>query len=282
MNASLEDVRDARRGQRNSGRIPSGRHRIATAGRPVRDAGARGDHVTGKTPHAARQAEPSAALRTYEVGDTRSLALVASLCAANRARRGGGSSGSGGGGSPRTGLFSDEELRRLETDHTEGLTSSQIVDLFSTRGLRFSEATFRKYVQLGLVPRSKRIGRKGKHRGSLGVYPAKAVRRINAVRRLMDDGRTIEEIQAEVLRFGDLLETLEEGLADLFGRFEVEIEAPRFDAKTKKTFKRDLGEARRSADELLKRLDDLSSRVGRPTDESFGGSGAAGSAEELL
>ena len=238
--------------------------------------------MTGKTPQAARGAEPSATLRSYELGDTRSLALVASLVAANRARRGGGSSGSGSGGSPRKGLFSDDELRQIETDHAEGLTASQIVDLFSGRGLRFSEATFRKYVQLNLVPRSRRVGRKGKHRGSLGVYPAKAVRRINAVRRMMDEGRTIEEIQVELLRFGDFLETLEDGLADLFSRFETEIEAPRFDSKARKSLKRDLGDARRTADDLLKRLDDLSSRVGRPSDESFGGTGAAGSAEELL
>lgn len=239
--------------------------------------------MTGKTRQLTHGGEPSVVLRSYDAGDTRALALVASLVADHRVRRGGGASGSGGsGGSSRVGLFSDEELRRIETDHPEGLTAVQIVDLFSGRGLRFSEATFRKYVQLGLVPRSRRIGRKGKHRGSLGVYPAKAVRRINAVRRLMDDGRTIEEIQTELLRFGDVLETLEEGLIDLFHRFETEIDLPRFDTKAKKSLKRDLGEARRSADDLLKRLDDLSHRVGRPRDEDFGGTGAAGSAEELL
>jgi hypothetical protein len=230
-----------------------------------------------------REAAPTTALRSVEVGDTRSLALVASLIAANRARRGGGASGSGGSsGSSRKGLFSDEELRALEQEHPEGLTAAQIVDFFSGRGMRFSEATFRKYVQLGLVPRSRRVGRKGKHRGSLGVYPAKAVRRINGVRRLMDEGRTIEEIQAELLRFGDLLETLEEGLTALFHRFESEIEAPRFDARARKSLKRDLAEARSTADDLLKRLDDLSHRVGRRADESFGGPGAAGTAEELL
>lgn len=230
-----------------------------------------------------REAEPTAALRSVDDGDTRSIALVASLIAANRARRGGGSSGSGGsGGSSRRGLFSDEELRQLEEEHREGLTAAQIVDCFAGRGMRFSEATFRKYVQLGLVPRSRRVGRKGKHRGSLGVYPAKAVRHINGVRRLMDEGRTIEEIQAEMLRFGDLLETLEEGLADLLGRFEGEIEAPRFDARAKKSLKRDLAEARSTADDLLKRLDDLSHRFARRSDDSFGGSGAAGTAEELL
>ena len=249
----------------------------------MRHLAARGNDVTGKTPLAAEEKGATASLRSYEGADTRSLARVASLVAANRARRAGGASGGGAqGDSTRRGLFTDEELRALEIENAEGLTAAQIVDYFAGRGLKFSEATFRKYVQLGLVPRSKRVGRKGKHRGSLGVYPAKAVRRINAVRRMMDDGRTIEEIQVEVLRFGDLLETLEEGLADLFGRFEVEIEAPRFDAKLRKGFKRDLGEARRTADELLKRLDDLSSRVGKPGDDEFGGSGAAGSAEELL
>ena len=186
-------------------------------------------------------------------------------------------------GAPAASIVIDPALlSQLERSHPDGLTSAEILDLFARHGVPFSEASLRKYVQLGLLPRSVRIGRKGKHRGSLGVYPAKAVRRINAVRRMMDDGRTIEEIQAEVLRFGDLLETLEEGLADLFGRFEVEIEAPRFDAKLRKGFKRDLGEARRTADELLKRLDDLSIRVGKPGDDEFGGSGAAGSAEELL
>jgi DNA-binding transcriptional MerR regulator len=283
MTALLEAVRDTRRREEDSARFPPAGRRGERKAIRARQPAHRGDHVTGKTPQAAREAEPSAAVRTYEGGDTRSLALVASLAAAHRVRRGGGASGSGGsGGSSRRGLFSDEELRRLEEDHPEGLTAAQIVDLFSGRGLRFSEATFRKYVQLNLVPRSRRVGRKGKHRGSLGVYPAKAVRRINAVRRLMDDGRTIEEIQAELLRFGDVLENLEEGLTDLFHRFEAEIETPRFDSKAKKSLKRDLGEARRSADELLKRLDDLSHRVGKPPDETFGGTGAAGSAEELL
>ena len=137
-------------------------------------------------------------------------------------------------------------------------------------------------MQLGLVPRSRRIGRKGKHRGSLGVYPAKAVRRIAAVRRLMDEGRTIEEIQAALLRFADVIETLEEGLTDLFGRFDAELKSPRFEGKPGKSLRRELDDARRDADELIKRLDDLSQRVGRPQADTFGGTGAAGSAEELL
>jgi hypothetical protein len=234
--------------------------------------------VTRKNAEPARLAPPTGPIRTRDGLDTRSIALGARQVAPHSAKKGGGPSRA----ASRTGLFADQDLSSIEEEHPEGMTAAQIVDLFAARGLRFSEATFRKYVQLGLVPRSRRIGRKGKHRGSLGVYPAKAVRRINGVRRLMDEGRTIEEIQAELLRFADVIETLEEGLGELFQRFEAELQSPRFDGKTQKSLRREVSEARRDADELLKRLDDLSHRVGRPREDRIGGTGAAGSAEDLL
>ncbi len=86
------------------------------------------------------------------------------------------------------GLLGEGDLLRIERDHPQGLTASEIVDIFVARGVRFSEATFRKYIQQGLIPRSRRIGRKGKNRGSLGVYPTKAVRRVNSVKQLMGIG----------------------------------------------------------------------------------------------
>jgi hypothetical protein len=52
-------------------------------------------------------------------------------------------------------------------------------------------------VQLGLLPRSVRVGRKGKHRGSQGLYPAKVVRQIENIRRLLAQGYTIQELQKE-------------------------------------------------------------------------------------
>src|SRR5512143_3420790 len=96
--------------------------------------------------------------------------------------------------SGRGGLLVEEELGEIERASPNGLTSRQIVDVFTSRGVRFSEATLRKYVQLGLLPRSVRIGRKGKHRGSCGVYPAEIVRRVNQVRAMMAADLTIEEI----------------------------------------------------------------------------------------
>src|SRR6516165_10478880 len=91
-------------------------------------------------------------------------------------------------------MLSDKDLREIERTHPEGLTSKQIVDLFESRGVRFSEATFRKYVQLGLLPRSVRVGRKGKHQGSCGLYPATTARRILAIKKMMAEGHTIEDI----------------------------------------------------------------------------------------
>jgi len=66
-------------------------------------------------------------------------------------------------------LLKEEELRAIEGTYPHGITAVQIVDAFTSRGIKFSEASFRKYVQQGLLPRSRRVGRKGKHRGSLGV-----------------------------------------------------------------------------------------------------------------
>ena len=207
---------------------------------------------------------------------------VARVLAAYTRRSGKGGGGGGGRGPARKGLLSDDELRAIEAAHPEGITSVQVVDVFSSRGIRFSEATFRKYVQQGLLPRSRRVGRKGKHRGSLGVYPARTVRRINAIKRLMDDGFTIEEIQEHFLRFTEAIEQLEEGFTEVFARLEGQAQTPRFDTRARKSLEKDIGEARRDADELMRRIDGLARRATTPPEDRFPGTGAAGGAEELL
>src|SRR5438270_6832252 len=103
-------------------------------------------------------------------------------------------------GRPQSSPLEERELQEIERTWPNGLTSRQIVDVFETRGIRFSEATLRKYVQLGLLPRSVRVGRKGKHRGSCGLYPALVIRRVNVVKRMMAEDRTIEEIQRSFAR----------------------------------------------------------------------------------
>src|SRR5207244_8115785 len=70
-----------------------------------------------------------------------------------------------------------DALPILELEYPQGISAAQIVDFFVPRGVKLAQATFRKYVQLGLLPRSRRVGEKGKHRGSRGLYPASADRK---------------------------------------------------------------------------------------------------------
>ncbi len=181
----------------------------------------------------------------------------------------------------RNALLGEEVLRSLEETYaTTGVTAAQIIEVFSSRGVKFSEASFRKYVQQGLLPRSRRVGRKGKHRGSLGMYPAKTIRRINTVKSLMADGYTIEEIQGQFLLYTDLLEGVAEGLTELWARLAVD--SKRLDDKARREVEKDLAEARREGDRVVDRLGDLTRRIAAPRTDSLRLAGAAGGAEDLL
>ncbi|MCA9582563.1 MAG: hypothetical protein KC416_12265 [Myxococcales bacterium] len=120
--------------------------------------------------------------------------------------------------------WSDGDFDDLEGAHPEGLGMQGIVEAVTAKGDRLTEATFRKYVQLGLLPRSVRVGRKGKHRGSQGLYPATTVRQIVHLRRLMAQGFTIEEIQREFLFVRGDIEALERQLERVFSAIEAAVE----------------------------------------------------------
>jgi len=174
-------------------------------------------------------------------------------------------------------LLDERELQEIERNWPNGLTSRQIVDVFETRGIRFSEATLRKYVQLGLLPRSVRVGRKGKHRGSCGVYPAQVIRRVNAVKGMMAEDRTIEEIQRSFARFKEDIESVESDLRDLIASFEREAKIPSLDADGRRELERDITEAKRAAGELVRRISTLERRISnRAAEESAGGTAVGG------
>ncbi len=120
--------------------------------------------------------------------------------------------------------LTEAQIREIESANTDGLSSHDLVRVFEDREVSFSEANLRRYVQLGLVPRSRRIGQKGKHQGSRGVYPVRAVRRINLIKRLMAERYTLEEIQARFLVFKDDIETLDEATSKLLHSFERKLE----------------------------------------------------------
>jgi len=137
------------------------------------------------------------------------------------------------------------------------MTVLQIVDAFTARGERLTEATFRKYVQLGLLPRSVRVGRKGKHRGSQGLYPATAVRQIDHIRRLMEQGFTIEEIQKEFLFVRGDIEALNRQLERVYGAVGEALSQRSGD----EFVTRALREARELGDELVSKLETIERRL---------------------
>lgn len=99
-------------------------------------------------------------------------------------------------------LLSKAELKRIAEKYPEGISSAEIVKIFQNRGIKFSEATFRKYVQMGLVECCKRVGQKGKHRGSRGIYPVSTVERVNAIKGLIKTEVTLAQLQGSVFRLG--------------------------------------------------------------------------------
>jgi DNA-binding transcriptional MerR regulator len=164
------------------------------------------------------------------------------------------------------GLLVEDEIDEIERQSPGGLTSRQIVDVFTARGIRFSEATLRKYVQLGLLPHSVRVGRKGKHRGSCGIYPADVVRRVNQVRAMMAADLTIEDIQKSFVRFKDEIEKVEKGVRELIAGFEREAKGPDFDPERRAVIEAEIVAAKHAASELVRRITgveaSLSARAG--------------------
>ncbi len=158
---------------------------------------------------------------------------------------------------PAARSWTDDELEALERAHPQGMTSQQIVDAVTARGERLTEATFRKYVQLGLLPRSVRVGRKGKHRGSQGIYPATTIRQIDHIRRLMAQNFTIEEIQREFLFVrGDI-----EALGRQLQRVYTALDSAATERGGDEFVTRALTDARAIGDDLLGKLESIERRL---------------------
>ncbi len=110
--------------------------------------------------------------------------------------------------------FTVEELDELQKKHKDGITSADLIALLDSKGFRFSESTLRKYVQLGLLPRSRRIGRKGLRRGSIGIYPPNIIHHILNIKRGLKDNRTLDEIGYRATVLAEL-ETLSSAFSKL-------------------------------------------------------------------
>ncbi len=177
--------------------------------------------------------------------------------------------------------LTEQQVREIEEANSEGLTSSDLVAAFTNLGVRFSEATLRKYVQLGLLPRSRRVGQKGKHLGSHGVYPVRAVRRINTIKRLMAERYTIEEIQARFLTFKDHIETLDVALHDLLVLFDEKV-AAQSEAQLRDQLEDELKSVKAEAQRLLLGVQRLEKLFISQNDLPRPRGGGAASPTELL
>jgi hypothetical protein len=155
----------------------------------------------------------------------------------------------------------EQELSRVERDYPEGLTTAQIFAVLEELGLKLSEPTFRKYVQLGLLPRSKRVGQKGKHKGSQGVYPVSTVRRIAEIKALMEGDLTLEEIASRVLRFRAHLDSLDEAVAGLTEAFLEELRKDGLSEEARRALSRDVEGLERLGAELLTRAQAIEARL---------------------
>ena len=155
-----------------------------------------------------------------------------------------------------------DEFDALETEHPQGISALQIVDFFVPRGVKLAQATFRKYVQLGLLPRSRRVGEKGKHRGSKGLYPASAARRIHVIKSLMDEGMTLEDIRHSFIFFRGQLDGVERSLDELFSALEKAIaEKQELKPSRRRELERLLAEGRKHADQFVKDMERTVSEI---------------------
>lgn len=182
-------------------------------------------------------------------------------------------------------LADEEALSAIERRYPDGMTSAQIVEVFTDAGVRLSEATFRKWVQLGLLPRSRRVGRKGKHQGSLGLYPTSTVRMIAEVRRRMADGLTVEDI-AHSRRLRDELEALSRGMDALLRGLGEQLAGSALPVGERRSVEKQLEVCGERAAELLERIGQVERRIVAPLEREARarafGSGTSGGAGELL
>jgi hypothetical protein len=128
------------------------------------------------------------------------------------------------------------DLAEIEKAYPRGLSSREILELLKDHGEHITEATLRKYVQLGLLPRSTRVGEKGKHRGSRGIYPVEVIRRIDEIRRAMIGGETLEEL-ARLTAVRGKLASVRTSVAEVLSAAEVDLSTRELGKKSKSALK---------------------------------------------
>lgn len=156
--------------------------------------------------------------------------------------------------------MNETKLAQAEKQFAAGITSAELLNLFAGWNIQLSEATLRKYVQLGLLPRSIRVGRKGKHQGSQGLYPFGAVRQILRIKALMAESYTIEEIQKDFFFMRSDMNALEQCLRSIFNTLTTVVRDRRRQGYAQDV-SRDVEGAREISSELIRNLERIETRL---------------------
>ena len=157
--------------------------------------------------------------------------------------------------------LSARKLAEIERAHPDGLSSKEIIRVLGEQGESLTEATLRKYVQLGLLPRSRRVGQKGKHRGSRGIYPVEVIRRVDEIRRAMEQGETLEELARAAPAVRAKLSSSRVAMEEALEAAETDLTGRQIDKKARTSYRTELGSLRREAKSWLKALERWSSEV---------------------
>jgi DNA-binding transcriptional MerR regulator len=151
--------------------------------------------------------------------------------------------------------LSPRDIAEIERAHASGLSSKQILELLESHGEHLTEATLRKYVQLGLLPRSRRVGEKGKHRGSRGIYPVEVIRRIDEIRRAMNGGDTLETLARATQAVRARLAAARVSVGEVLDAAETDLGARNFERTNRKPLESELSRLGKQAQAWLKAME---------------------------
>ena len=159
-------------------------------------------------------------------------------------------------------ILSPAEVQEMESElDTSGVSAADVLAMFRARGVRLSEGTFRKYVQAGLLPRSRRVGTKGKNRGSRGLYPVAVIRRLNAIKAMMAEGMTLEEIRGSFLFLRGELDGIEAGFIEVASRLEQSLAETPLVGRQRERLQQELARVRESSARLTERIERLAGQI---------------------
>ncbi|MBN2723783.1 MAG: MerR family transcriptional regulator [Deltaproteobacteria bacterium] len=159
-----------------------------------------------------------------------------------------------------------DTVEKYMLEFESGITSFEVIRIFKEHGIRFSEASLRKYIQMGLLPRSHRTGtgEKGRNRGSRGLYPVNIIKNINDIKRMLVEGLTLDDIVRSTLRFRKEIHGINQELEHLFSSMSSEVLSAHFDRGLKPIVQEDLSTAKITARTLIEQLENIDSTLTNP------------------